>query len=78
MTREDAVAECKRLAREHPDRETATWLAQERESGDWVVVKVPRMRPPLKRKDLRPGTEGVVRPDPSQDVPPEPRTYWGS
>ena len=78
MTRDEAAAECKRLAREHPDRETATWLPQERDSGEWVVVKVPRMRPPLKRENLHTGTEEAVRPDPSQDVPQEPRPYWGS
>jgi hypothetical protein len=77
MTRDDAIAECKRLAREHPDRESATWLPQERDSGEWVVVKVPRMRAALKREELRTGAEDVVRPDPSQDVPQEPRPYWG-
>ena len=77
MTREEAVAESERLRREHPDRGTATWLPQERDSGEWVVVKVPGMKPSLDRGGLRTGHEPSTRPDPSQDVPQEPRWSWG-
>lgn len=40
MTREEAIAEAARLAREHPDRATHSWLPRELASGEWAVAKV--------------------------------------
>jgi hypothetical protein len=40
MTREEALAECGRLAREHNDRATHSWLPRELAPGEWAVVKV--------------------------------------
>jgi hypothetical protein len=40
MTREEAIAEAARLAREHPDRATHSWLPREITPGDWGVAKV--------------------------------------
>ena len=40
MTREEAIAECSRLALEHPDRATHSWLPREGMPGEWTVVKV--------------------------------------
>ena len=77
MTREEAVAQSKRLTREHPDRGTSLWLPRQKDSGDWIVVKVPGRKPPLNRDELETGVEESVRPHPSQDVPSEPKPYWG-
>jgi hypothetical protein len=40
MTREQAITECGRLAREHPERATHSWLPREIAPGEWGVVKV--------------------------------------
>src|ERR671929_223293 len=40
MTREEAIAEAARLAREHPDRATHSWLPREIAPGQWGVAKV--------------------------------------
>jgi hypothetical protein len=77
VTREDAVAECERLARDHPDRDLAAWVPREEESGDWVVVRIPRPGRALSRDELRTGQSDAVRPDPAQDVAQEPNRYWG-
>ncbi len=71
------MAESARLAREHPERATTTWLPREEKSGDWVVVRVPRAGRALKRDELRTGQDQSPRPDPSQDVPREPNPLWG-
>jgi hypothetical protein len=77
MTREEAVAESKRLAREHPDRGASTWLPRQEESGDWIVVKVPGRKPQLNRDELQTGVDESVPPPPSQDGPSERKPYWG-
>jgi hypothetical protein len=77
MTREEAAAECARLAREAPDRERAAWFPRQEKSGEWTVVKVARPGTGLKRDELRTGLADDVRPDPAQDVPQEPGPYWG-
>ena len=76
MTRDEAVAEAERLGREHPERDAAAWFPKQEDSGDWVVLRVPR---PAGGKpgELRAGFDEDPRPDPSQDVPQEPRPYWG-
>jgi hypothetical protein len=78
MTRDEAVAETKRLAREHPDRGGATWLPREEEPGKWIVVKVPGRRSQLDRDKLQTGVDESVHPHPSQDVPQEPNPFWGA
>jgi hypothetical protein len=40
MTRDEAISECGRLAREHADRATHSWLPRELAAGKWAVVKV--------------------------------------
>jgi hypothetical protein len=40
MTRDEAISECGRLAREHPERATHSWLPRELAAGEWAVVKV--------------------------------------
>jgi hypothetical protein len=77
MTRDEAVAESARLGRESPERDTTSWFPRQAQSGDWIVVRVARPGRALKREELRTGVEDSVRPDPSQDVPQEPRPYWG-
>jgi hypothetical protein len=77
MTRDEAVAESARLGREHPDRATTGWFPRQQESGEWIVVSVARSARALRRDELHTGHEESVRPDPSQDVPQEPRPYWG-
>jgi hypothetical protein len=77
MTRDEAVAKAARLGREHPDRGTTGWFPRQEESGEWIVVRVARPGRALRKDELRTGTDHDVRPDPSQDVPQEPRPYWG-
>jgi len=77
MTRDEAVAESARLGRESPDRADTSWFPRQDESGDWTVVRVPRPGRALNREELRTGLDHDARPDPSQDVPQEPRPYWG-
>jgi hypothetical protein len=77
MTRAEAVAESARLGRESPDRTTTAWFPRQEESGEWIVVRVPRPGAALKRDELRTGLDQDPRPDPSQDVPKEPVPYWG-
>lgn len=40
VNRAEAERECRRLAAEHPDRETNRWLARPAPDGSWQVVKV--------------------------------------
>jgi hypothetical protein len=40
MTRDEAITECSRLAREHPDRAAHSWLPRELAPGEWAVVRV--------------------------------------
>jgi hypothetical protein len=66
MTRDEAITEVTRLAREHPDRATHSWLPRELTPGNWVVVKVgvPGQRP------LGTLTEAKPRPPQADDVRP--------
>jgi hypothetical protein len=66
MTRDEAISEVTRLAREHPDRATHSWLPRELTPGNWVVVKVgvPGQRP------LGTLTEAKPRPPQADDVRP--------
>ena len=66
MTREQAISECSRLAREHGDRATHSWLPREIAAGEWGVVKVGvASRPPL-------GAAQEARPRPPQADDPRP------
>ena len=40
MTREEAEAQCKRLAAESPDRKTHRWVPREDGKGNWSVAKI--------------------------------------
>jgi hypothetical protein len=40
MTREEALAKCRRLAQEHADRATHSWLPKPLAGDEWTVVKV--------------------------------------
>lgn len=56
MTRDEAIAECGRLARDHADRASHSWLPRELAPGEWSVVKlgVPTLRPVGTRQEARP------------------------
>ena len=68
MTREQAEAECKRLAGESPDRETHRWLPREEEDGSWSVVKV--NLPPADPSDLTAETRADELPPTGDDPRP--------
>lgn len=72
------MADAARLGRESPDRANTSWFPRQEESGEWTVVRIARPGRALKREDFRTGTDQEPRPDPSQDVPQEPRPYWGA
>jgi hypothetical protein len=40
VTRDEAEAECRRLAAESPDRNSHRWFPQAQANGGWAVVKV--------------------------------------
>jgi hypothetical protein len=40
MDEAQARAECERLAREHPDRETHQWRPRQEADGSWSVIKI--------------------------------------
>ena len=69
MTRDEAIAECSRLAREHDDRATHSWLPRELGPGHWAVVKVgvPRHAPL--------GSITEARPRPPQADDPRPALW---
>jgi hypothetical protein len=69
LTRDVAISECGRLAREHPDRATHSWLARELAPGEWAVVKVgvPGQRPF--------GTLTEAKPRPPQADDPRPAMW---
>jgi hypothetical protein len=69
MTRDEALAECRRLAEEHADRATHSWIARESRDGEWTVVKlnVPAKRPL--------GTLEEAKPRPPQADDPRPALW---
>jgi hypothetical protein len=69
MTRDEAISECGRLAREHADRATHSWLPRELAPGKWAVVKVgvPGQRPL--------GTLREAKPRPPQADDPRPAMW---
>lgn len=69
MTREQALAECRRLAAEHADRATHSWLPRELDSGEWTVAKVGAAGP-------RPvATAQEAKPRPPQADDPRPAMW---
>lgn len=67
MNRQEAEQACKKLAEEHPDRETHRWVPHEVSDGSWDVAKV--ALPPQTdeataetRADERPPTPDDPRP----------------
>lgn len=58
--REEAQAECARLAKEHPDRETHRFVPREAGNGAWTVAKIGL--PPLTAKP--PGQEARINQKP--------------
>jgi hypothetical protein len=71
MNRADAQDLCERLAREHPERATHTWIAREGADGDWQVLKV--AIPGRRREPLAETTE--AKPAPPQPDDPRPSIY---
>jgi len=69
MERGDAEDTARRLAREHPDRETHRWVARPEPDGSWAVVKV-KMPPGMRVDPLTATVE--TKPKPPQ--PDDPRS----
>jgi hypothetical protein len=69
MTHEQAIAECSRLAREHDDRATHSWLPREIAPGEWAIVRVgmPTQRPL--------GSMQEAKPRPAQADDPRPALW---
>jgi hypothetical protein len=66
VTRAEAQEHCRRLAAEHPDRETHAWFAREGPPGEWSVAKVP-LPPSVKRDPLKASIEAKPRPPEADD-----------
>jgi hypothetical protein len=67
MTRAEAEHECARLAAEHPERATHSWLPRREPDGDWSIVKVDL--PPLD-----PSNAAETRADEKPPTADDPRT----
>jgi hypothetical protein len=67
MTRDEALAETRRLAEEHPDRATHSWIARETGDGDWTVVKlsVPAAKPTGTIQESKPRPPSADDPRPA-------------
>jgi len=66
MNRDEAQAECARLAEEHPDRETHRFFPREGDDGDWAVAKIGLA--PLPDEPIGQATQADERP-PTPDDP---------
>ena len=77
VTREEAEAECRRLAGEHPERGSYRWFAREAAGdGGWVVVRVPV--PPGTRVDpLKTEIRADEKPPTPDDPRPQVDPNWG-
>jgi hypothetical protein len=69
MTRQEAVDEARRLAEEHPDRATHSWIPRQGAGGGWSVAKlaIPPSRPS--------GTTQESKPRPPQADDPRPALW---
>ena len=56
MTRDEALAECRRLGDEHADRATHSWLPRTAGGDEWTVAKVgvPGKRPLATAQESKP------------------------
>jgi hypothetical protein len=68
MNEDEARQESERLRKEHPDRETHTWIARQLD-GAWQVVRVP-LPPGMRKRPLTATTEAKPKPPQSDDAPP--------
>ena len=71
MRREEAEAECLRLAAEHPERHSHRWFSQAKADGSWVVVRV-EVPPDTRVHPLREETRADEKPP----TPDDPRTSY--
>jgi hypothetical protein len=69
MTRDEAVAEARRLSEEHPDRTTHSWIPRQGADGSWSVA---RLGIAPQRPD---GTLQESKPRPPQADDPRP-AFW--
>ena len=69
VTRDEAEREARRLAAEHPDRETHRWIPREEADGSFVVAKL-KMPPGMRVNPLKATVE--TKPKPPQ--PDDPRS----
>jgi hypothetical protein len=74
MTREQAEQTCRKMAAEHPDRETHRWIPREAEDGNWEVAKISLA--PRKEEELTAETRADERP-PTADDPRQFRDIGG-
>jgi hypothetical protein len=67
MTREEALAECSRMAREDDDRATHSWLPRELAPGEWAVARVgmATQRPLGTRQEAKPAPQQADDPRPA-------------
>jgi hypothetical protein len=66
VTRAEAEGLARTNAREHPDRDTHQWIANEQADGSWTVAKV-RMPPGMKVGPLKTTTEAKPKPSEPAD-----------
>jgi hypothetical protein len=71
VDRAEAQQIARRLAAEHPDRETHRWIAREGNDGGWEVVKV-KMPPGMRVDPLK----GTVETKPKPPQPDDPRSPY--
>ena len=69
MTHYEAVAECERLSREHPERETHRWAPRQAGDGSWEVARL-ALPEGLRRGPLHETTEAKPRPPEADDPRP--------
>jgi hypothetical protein len=67
MTKSEAEGLARENAREHPDRDTHLWIANEQADGSWTVAKV-RMPPGMKTGPLKTTTEAKPKPPEPGDL----------
>jgi len=73
VTHGEAIEACKRLAGEHPDRETHRWVPHQASDGSWEVAKIGL---PSQKDDATAETRADERP-PTPDDPRPMRDIGG-
>jgi hypothetical protein len=71
VDRAEAEQTARRLAGEHPDRDTHRWIAREGADGGWEVVKV-KMPPGMRVDPLK----ATVESKPKPEQPDDPRSPY--